>query len=133
MHDISVPIAVFIAMEFAAMVPLAVFTVVRERSAITAACVIAVIHMASEMFRSAIPRTRTDKHTAHEPLRPVVAVRRTVVRRVVEIAVGACGRRADIHTDGNLGFHTRWRCSESQGSNHNRGKACNGFHEMELV
>src|SRR5215469_12776235 len=107
MHNVSVPIAIFVATEFAAVMPLAMFAMVRERSAITAACVIAVIHMATEMFRTAIPRTRADEHAAYEPIRPVVAIRRTLVRRKVEIAVGACWRGADIHTDGNLGFRAR--------------------------
>ena len=43
-----------------------------------------------------IPRTRTNKHAAYEPIRPVIAVRRTGIRIIVIVPIRANRRTGRI-------------------------------------
>jgi hypothetical protein len=66
------------------------------------------------------PGTRAYEDAAYKPIRAVVAVGRAVIRRIVEISVGAHGSYADV--DANLGWAVsgtrhksngkHWKCKE---------------------
>ena len=73
----------------------------RHRSFVTVTRVKPVIDMAGEVGRAVEPGASSNKHAANKPIGPVVAVRRAVVRRVVEVPIGAHGRHSN--TDGDLG------------------------------
>ena len=71
-------------------------TTIRVRTAVSEVRVIAIIHMPIKPTRPAKPRSRTDKDAAVEPVRTVVAIRRTVVRGIVVVPVWTRGRNPDI-------------------------------------
>ena len=57
----------------------------------------AVIHVAMETRGSVEPRSDTDKYAVNKPIRPVVPIRSTAIRRVVEISIWTDGRSPDLH------------------------------------
>ncbi len=59
----------------------------------------AVIHVAAEVFRAMKPRASADEDAARKPLRPVVAIRGTVIRRSVIVSVRTLGSDADLDTN----------------------------------
>ncbi len=73
----------------------------RVRAMISVARIVAVIDVAVKLSAAMEPGTRPDKCSAIEPLGPVIAIGRAVVRSVIVIAIGAGGLRSDV--DGNLG------------------------------
>jgi hypothetical protein len=58
-----------------------------------------IVYMSPEVFTSAIPRTSTDENASAKPFGAIVAVGGALVRRIVEIAVGANWRRPDLYSD----------------------------------
>jgi hypothetical protein len=66
---------------------------------VTMPIVIVMIDMSIEMIPSVIPRPRTDKYTAREPFRAIVAIWGAVIRRNLVIAVRAIWRNSDTHRD----------------------------------
>jgi hypothetical protein len=67
------------------------------------------------------PRTRADKHSAGKVIRAVVTVGCAGIRRIVIIAVGTSGRRANVtwaDSHDNLGICSTSR-QEREESNHN--------------
>jgi hypothetical protein len=81
----------------------------RQRSNVTVMRIKAVIDMAVKAVRAVKPRAGSNKHTANKPIGPVIAVRSTVIRGIVEVPVRAHGSRSDVYADGNLGW--RHRCT----------------------
>jgi hypothetical protein len=79
----------------------------RYRSVIAVVRIVAVIHVAPEAVRAVEPRSGSDEHAAHEPIGPIVAVGSAVIRRVVEVPIGADWRHANIDADSNLGWPYR--------------------------
>ena len=71
-------------------------------SVVTMTRIVAVVDVAIKAVGSMKPGARSNKHTAREPIRPIVAVGRTIIWRVVEVAVGAYRRHSNV--DGNLGW-----------------------------
>jgi hypothetical protein len=61
----------------------------------------AIVHVAVKAVRPMKPRTRTEEQPANEPIRTIVAIRGTIIRRIVEVPVRAHRRRANA--DDNLG------------------------------
>src|SRR6476659_9077413 len=59
--------------------------------------IVVVINGSPEMGRAAVPGSSADKDSAGKPLRSVVAIRRAIVGRIVEVAVSAYGRGANLH------------------------------------
>src|SRR5580692_4496696 len=57
----------------------------------------AVIHVAMKTRRTVEPRSCTDKDAVNKPIRPVVPIRSTAIRGVIEISIWTDGRRTDIH------------------------------------
>lgn len=84
----------------------------RQRSVITIVGVIAVVDMAVKAAPAVEPGTGSNEYAACEPIRSIVAVRSTVVGRVVEVAVRADRRTAHADTDGDLRRHCR--CTPKQ-------------------
>ncbi len=62
----------------------------------------AVIHVAMKTRRAVEPRSYTDKYAINKPIRPIVPIRSTAIRRVIEISIWTDGRRPDIHAYGDL-------------------------------
>jgi hypothetical protein len=68
-----------------------------QRALVSVMRVEAVIHVAMETRRAVEPRSHTEKYAANKPIRPVVPIRSTVIRRVIEISIRTDGRNSDIH------------------------------------
>lgn len=69
--------------------PVGSVTTVRVNALISKPRVVSVIHISVEALGTMEPGTRAKEDSAHEPLRPVIAERRTAIWRVVEITVRA--------------------------------------------
>jgi hypothetical protein len=67
----------------------------------------AVVNMTPEPLATVIPRSRPEEDAAREPLGPVIAVGRAIIRRVVEITIGTLGWRPNLYRDLRLCF-PRW-------------------------
>jgi hypothetical protein len=79
-------------------------TTLRHRSSITVMGIVAVIHVAVETMRPAVPGSCPKEYPADKPIRPIVPIGSTVIRRIVKVPIGTHRRHANV--DGNLG-----RCS----------------------
>jgi hypothetical protein len=90
----------------------------REGSGVTVMRIEAVIDMAVKTARAVEPGTCADEDPAYEPVGAVIAVRGTVIRCVIEISVGADGRRSNV--DGNLGG----RCGHAAHQCHGESREC---------
>jgi len=66
-----------------------VFTACWKPAVVTVPVVEVMIHMPVEMFRSVEPGAGADEHASREPLRAVVTVGSTVIRRDLVISVRA--------------------------------------------
>jgi hypothetical protein len=80
-----------------------------QRPSVTVMRVIAVIDVPVKSVMAVKPRACSKKHSANKPIRPIVAVRSTVIRLIVEVSVRTHGSRSDVYADGNLSW--RHRCS----------------------
>jgi quinol-cytochrome oxidoreductase complex cytochrome b subunit len=90
---------------------------IRERPMVTEMGVIAVVDMAVETVRAVEPRARSDKHSTHIPVGPIVAVGRTVIRSIVEVPVRAHGWRPNVYANGNLGLRHMRTAQQRNGEN----------------
>lgn len=81
--------------------------VLRQRSNVTMMRIKAVVDMAEEAVRTVEPGASSNKYPAGKPIGPVIAVRSTVVRGIVEVAVRAHGSHTDVYANGNLGWRRR--------------------------
>lgn len=99
----AVGIACFITAEVFYMSRAAVLSEVlaamRVFSAVAVVAIEAVVDVTPESIVPVIPGTCTDEDAAGEPFRSVVAIWCAIERSVVEIAVGALGRRPNLHCD----------------------------------
>src|ERR1700722_6895330 len=68
-----------------------------QRASVSMMRIEAVIHVAMKTRRAVEPRSYTDKDAVNKPIRPVVPVRSTAIRRVIEISIWTDGRSPDIH------------------------------------
>jgi len=81
----------------------------RQRSSVTVMRIEPVIDMSVKAVRAVKPRACSNKQPASKPIRPVVAVRSTVIWSIVEVSVRTRGSRSDVYTDGNLSLRHRCR------------------------
>jgi hypothetical protein len=81
----------------------------RQRSSVTVMRIEAVVDMAEKAVRAVKPGASSKKHPANKPIGPIIAVRSTVIRGIVEVPVRAYGSRSDVYSDRNLGL--RHRCT----------------------
>src|SRR5579863_207334 len=76
----------------------------RQRSNVTVMRIKAIVDMAVKAVTAVKPGTRSNKYPANKPVGPIVSVRSTVIRGVVEIPIRAHGSHSDVYADGNLGW-----------------------------
>ena len=81
----------------------------RQRSSVTVMRIKPVIDMSVKAVRAVKPRTCSKKHPANKPIGPVVTVRSTVIRGVVEVSVRTHGNWPDVYANGNLRLRHRCR------------------------
>jgi hypothetical protein len=74
-----------------------------HRTVVSVMWVEAVVNVAVEAAMAVEPWTSSKKYPAGKPIRPIVAIGRTVIRRIVKIPIRA--HWSDSDTDRNL----RWR------------------------
>jgi len=60
----------------------------RIRSVVAVARIVAVVDMPIKSVRPVKPGAGSDEHPSEKPIRPVITVGRTLVRSIVEIAIG---------------------------------------------
>jgi hypothetical protein len=88
----------------------------RQRSIVAVMWVKPVVHVPIEPARPVEPGAGSKKHPASKPIRPIVAVGGTVVRRIVEVPI-----RADrSHSNADADLCRRQRCRAQQSSCQNR-------------
>jgi hypothetical protein len=85
----------------------------RHRTVITLTKVEAMVDVSVKMFRPVEPGSRPYEYAADEPLRPVISIRSTVVRRDFIVSVRTNRRRADVHADRNLRGSARGNSQEN--------------------
>ena len=93
---VALPVSGLIAVE----VVVGFISAPRKRSAVAVTRVKPVVDMAGEVFGAVEPGASSQKYTTNKPVGPVVAVRRAVVGRIREVAIGSDGRHSD--GDGDL-------------------------------
>jgi hypothetical protein len=71
-----------------------------QRSMVAMMRIVAIVDVAIEAVRTVEPGSSSNKYPARKPIRPVVAVGRTVIRSVVEIPVRT--HRSHSNVNGNL-------------------------------
>ena len=98
--DVASPIPRFISMEVIETLRPAL----RQRSNVPVVRIIAIVYVAVKAARAMKPATSPIKHSAYKPIGTVIAIRSTVIRRVVEVAIGTYGSRSDVYADRNLGW-----------------------------
>ena len=79
----------------------------RQRPSITVMRIKPVVDMSVKAVTAMKPRARSNKHPAHKPIRPVVAVWSTVIGSIVEVPVRTHGSHSDVYADINLGLRHR--------------------------
>ena len=84
----------------------------RQRASVTVMRIVAVIDMAIKTVMAVKPGASSNKHPASKPIGSIVAVRSTVIGRVVEVSVRTPGSRPDVNADGNLGWRHRYTGQE---------------------
>ena len=72
----------------------------RNRPVIPMARVIPVVDMPMEPIMPMEPRPGPDKQTTRKPIRPIVPIRRAIIRRIVEVPIRTIRRNSD--PDNNL-------------------------------
>jgi hypothetical protein len=102
---VASPISRLISME----VVEALRPALRHRSSVTVMRIKPVIDMSVKAVRAVKPRTCSKKYPTNKPIRPVVAVRSTVIRGIVEVSVRTHGSDSDVYTNGNLSWRHRHR------------------------
>ena len=72
------------------------------------------IYIPAEALRPVKPRSRTEEHPTHKPLRAVIANGCTGIRRVIEVPVGANRRHPNPDVDVDLSCCLRCRSSSAK-------------------
>ena len=93
---------------------------------VTLSVVELMIHVPVEMLRSVEPGPRANKHPSRKPLRPIVAIGSTRVRRSFVISVGTNRCRPDRYRNMRRSAATRKENAEQQ--SHDR-KSCKSLHD----
>ncbi len=81
----------------------------RQRSAITVTRIKPVVDMSEKAARTVKPRACSNKYPAHKPIGPVITVRGTVIRGIVEISVRTHRSHSDVYAHRNLRLGSRRR------------------------
>lgn len=75
------------------------FATSRKAAAVSLPVIEVVVYVAVEVIAAVKPRTSADEDAAVVPFRTVIAIWSAVIRWLLVVAVGAGGRRADLHGD----------------------------------
>ena len=78
--------------------------VIRQWSVVTVPRIKPVVHVSVEVPMAVKPWACSKKHAAHKPIGPIVAVRRAVVRSVVEVSVRTHRSRPDVYANRDLSW-----------------------------
>ena len=68
----------------------------QHRSSVIAMRIIAIVDMPEKAPRAVKPGASSKKHPGNKPIGPIVAVRSTVIRGIVEVPVRTHGNRSDV-------------------------------------
>jgi hypothetical protein len=74
----------------------------RHRSSISMVRIKSIINVAIEAVRTVKPWSGANEHASDKPIGPVVAVGRTVIRRVIEVPIRAIGLRSKVYAHADL-------------------------------
>ena len=97
----STRVAVMARMEALEMVRmLLVSAMLRIRSTIAVPRIERAVYVAIEARSTMVITSGADERAVAEPLRPIVAIRSAIIRRIVEVSIRAYG--CDTHSDHNL-------------------------------
>jgi len=94
--NVSVPIVRFIRLEVVELLR----TPSRNRPVIPMVRVIPVVDVPMETLRPMEPRPSPDKQTTRKPIRPIVPIRRAIIRRIVKVPIRTS--RCNSDPDNNL-------------------------------
>jgi hypothetical protein len=104
----------------------------RQRSGVTVVRIKAVVNMAVKAARAVKPGASSEEHPANKPIGPIVAIRRAIVRRIIEVPVRANGSRSNIYADGNLGLRHR-RKAEKRNCKSCESKSIDSEHDFSSI
>jgi hypothetical protein len=100
---VAVAVAPFVAFEvlnvIGAMMFIEMLAAMRILAAPPIVTVEVVVNVPPEVFVAMEPGTRADEDASGKPLWAIVAIRRAIVGRIVEVAIRALGRRPDFDRD----------------------------------
>jgi hypothetical protein len=92
-------VAVKVMLPAAVSAPVGMFASTRKWTPVSKARVVVAIDVSPEALRPAEPWPGAEKYASGKPLRAVIAKRRALVRRVIEIAIGTNRRYSDADAD----------------------------------
>jgi hypothetical protein len=125
---VASPIPRFVSLE----VVEALRTALRQRSSVSVMRIKAVVDMAEKAVRAVKPGASSKKHPANKPIGPIVAIRSTVVRGIIEVSIGAHGSHSDVYADGNLGWR-HWYTAQKRGCESCESKHVDFEHDFLLI
>jgi hypothetical protein len=121
--DVSLAIAGFVGLE----VIEGLGATFRQRPVVAVMWIVTVVDVAVVAVMTVVPGPGSDEDAADEPVGAVVAIGRTVVGRVIEVAIGA--DRCDPDADCDLGWRYRPGAHEGKGNceEYKRLETCHKF------
>jgi len=108
--------------------PVGMFSVHGIRAVIYMARIVIGINVSVKATWTTEPRPGADENASCEPLRPVIAERRALVGRVIEIAVRTDGRHSNV--DADLGGCSGIGASQANNSKNWHGDKAGQFHYL---
>jgi len=112
--------------------PVSALTMHGERAAIAEVRVEITIDVSTETDGAAEPWSGAEEYSSHKPLRAVVAERRALIRRVIEVTVGADRRSSYLHVDADLRRRIGRRHCEKKTGKRRNGKKPKPLHSILL-
>ena len=94
--DVTLPVSRLVSVEVVERL----FPALGDRTVVTVSRIIAIVDVAVKAMGAVKPGTSSDKESTDEPIRPIVAIRRTAVGSVVVVTVRAA--RGQTDADSNL-------------------------------
>jgi hypothetical protein len=102
--DVASPISRLITLEMVETLRPALW----QRSNVSVMRIKAVVDMAVKAVTAVKPGTSSNKYPANKPIGPIVPVRSTVIRSIVEVPIRTHGSHSDVYADGNLSWRHRY-------------------------
>jgi hypothetical protein len=102
-----------------------------QRAVVTMMRIETVVDMAVKAGTSVEPGASSNKHSANKPVGSIVAIRSTVIRLVVEVAVRAHRGHSNVYADGNLGWRNR-RAAENADDESRKSKRADFEHNFSF-